>query len=190
MTLMILGLVLFLGIHSISIFAPAWRDATAARMGEWTWKGIYSLLSLAGVIMIAKGYGLARMDPVYLYFPPQWLKHPALLLLLFVFPLVFAAYFPGRIKAAVKHPMLLAVKVWALAHLLSNGTLADVVLFGSFLLWAGADRASMKHREQRPIPAAPPSKMNDLIAVVAGVALYVVFVMWLHQWLIGVKPVA
>lgn len=190
MTLMVLGLVLFLGIHSISIFSVSWRDRMVAAIGEWPWKGIYSVLSLAGLVMISRGYELARMDPVYLYSPPLWLKHASLLLLLFVFPLLFAAYFPGRIKAAVKHPMLLAVKIWALGHLLVNGTLADVVLFGSFLLWAGADRMSMKQREQRAIPGAPPSRANDLIAVVGGVAVYVVFVLWLHQWLIGIKPVA
>jgi len=190
MYLMILGLVVFLGIHSVSIFSPSWRDGMVVKMGEWPWKAVYSIASLAGMVMIAKGYGLSRLDPVYLYFPPQWLKHTSLLLLLFVFPLIFAAYLPGRIKAAVKHPMLLATKVWALGHLLANGTLADVVLFGSFILWAGADRMSMKHREQRPIPGAPPSKMNDLIAVVGGLAVYVIFVLWLHQWLIGIKPVA
>ena len=190
MLLMILGLVVFLGIHSVSIFCPSWRDGMVTKLGEWPWKIIYSVVSLAGMVMIAKGYGLARLDPVYLYFPPQWLKHTSLLLLLFVFPLVFATYLPGRIKAVVKHPMLLATKIWALGHLLANGTLADVVLFGSFILWAGVDRMSMKQREPRAIPTAPPSKANDLIAVVGGVAVYVVFVLWLHQWLIGVKPVA
>ncbi len=190
MSLLIAGLVIFLGVHSISIVSPSWRDQMAASMGEWPWKGIYSVASLVGVVMISRGYGQARLDAVFLYFPPQWLQHAAMLMLLLVFPLVFAAYFPGRIKSAVKHPMLLAIQIWALGHLLANGRLADVVLFGSFLLWAGADRISMNYREQRTIPSAPPSKSNDLIAVVGGLAVYGIFVIWLHQWLIGVKPYA
>jgi uncharacterized membrane protein len=112
----------------------------------------------------------------------------ALLLMLPVFPLLAAAYLPGRIKAALKHPFLVAVKLWAAAHLLANGTLADVLLFGSFLAWAVADRISLKRRPQRPLPGAPERPMNDLIAVVAGLVLYGVFVTWLHQWLIGVAP--
>ena len=187
---MILGLVVFFGVHSISIVNEPWRDQMVARMGEWPWKGVYSIAALAGLVMISMGYGMARYDPVYLYFPPQWLRHTSLLLMAFVFPLVFAAYFTGRIKSAVKHPMLLATKIWALAHLLANGTLADVILFGSFILWAGADRASMKRRSQRPITSAPPSKVNDLIAVVGGLVVYFAFFLWLHQWLIGVPPVA
>jgi uncharacterized membrane protein len=112
----------------------------------------------------------------------------ALLLLVFVFPLLLATYLPGRIQATTRHPMLAATKLWAVAHLLANGTLADVVLFGSFLAWAVADRISMKHRVQRPVPGAPPSGLNDVIAVVGGLALYGAFVLWLHAWLIGVSP--
>jgi uncharacterized membrane protein len=125
-----------------------------------------------------------------LYVPPVWLRHVALLLLIFVFPLLFAAYLPGRIKTATKHPLLAATKIWAFAHLLANGTLADVILFGSFLVWAVADRISMTHREQRPIPQAPPSKANDAIAIVLGLGVYVAFVLWLHSWLFGVSPIA
>jgi uncharacterized membrane protein len=112
----------------------------------------------------------------------------ALLLLVFVFPLLLAAYLPGRIKAITKHPMLVATKLWAFAHLLANGTLADLLLFGSFLAWAVVDRISMKHREQRPLPGAPPSPWNDAIAVVVGLVLYVAFVLRLHVWLFGVSP--
>ena len=189
MTLMILGLLLFLGVHSTSIFAPGWRSAQTARRGEAAWKGIYSLLSVAGLVLLIYGYGVARQSPVVLYTPPTFAKHIALLLMLPVFPLLFAAYLPGRIKAAAKHPMLLAVKLWALAHLLANGTLHDVILFGAFLAWAVADRISVKRRVivRRP-PGAPPSPLNDGIAVVGGLASYAVFVLWAHLKLIGVSP--
>jgi uncharacterized membrane protein len=110
-------------------------------------------------------------------------------LLVPVFPLFLAAYFRGRIQAATRHPMLAAVKLWAAAHLLANGTLADVLLFGAFLAWAVADRLSMKRRTARPIPGAPPSKANDLIAVVGGLVIYAAFVLGLHAWLIGVPPI-
>ncbi|MBX3622364.1 MAG: NnrU family protein [Rhizobacter sp.] len=187
MTLLVVGLVLFLGIHSVSIVAPAWRDARAAR-SEMGWKGVYTLVSLVGFVLIVYGYGLARQSPVVLYAPPTWLRHVALLLLVPVFPLLFAAYLPGRLKAAAKHPMLVATKLWAVAHLLANGTLADVLLFGGFLAWAVADRISLKRRVPRPVPGAPPSAANDAIAVVGGLVVYGLFVWRAHAWLIGVSP--
>ena len=134
MTLLILGLLIFLGVHSTSIFAPGWRTAQIKRRGDAAWKGVYALVSLAGFALLIYGYGVARQLPVVLYTPPTFTRHIALLLMLPVFPLLFAAYLPGRIKAAAKHPMLLAVKLWALAHLLANGTLHDVILFGAFLV--------------------------------------------------------
>ncbi len=185
MIYLVLGLVLFLGVHSVSIVSPAWRDARAAAMGEGAWKGLYTLASIVGFVLLIYGYGLARQEPVVLYTPPAALRHLAMLLMLPVFALLLAAYLPGRIKRAAKHPMLLAVKLWALAHLLVNGNLADVLLFGGFLLWAAADRVSMKHRAQRPLPGAPASPMNDVIAVVAGLAIYALFVFWAHTALIG-----
>ncbi len=188
MSLLILGLVLFLGIHSISIVATGWRDAQAARLGENAWKGIYTLLSLAGFALIVIGYGQARQEPVVLYVPPVALRHVAALLMLPVFVLLVAAYMPGRIQSAAKHPMLVATKLWATAHLLANGTLADVLLFGGFLAWAVADRISMKRRTQRPLPGAPAGRFNDAIALVLGLALYVGFVAFGHRWLIGVSP--
>ncbi len=188
MFLLILGLVLFLGIHSISIVATGWRDAQAARLGENAWKGIYTLLSLAGFVLIVIGYGQARQEPVVLYVPPVALRHVAALLMLPVFVLLVAAYMPGRIQSAAKHPMLVATKLWATAHLLANGTLADVLLFGGFLAWAVADRISMKRRTQRPLPGAPAGRFNDAVALVLGLALYVGFVAFGHRWLIGVSP--
>lgn len=188
MTLLILGLVIFLGIHSVSIVAPAWRDAQFAARGEAAWKGAYSVIAGIGLVLLIYGYGVARQSPVVLYVPPTWLRHLALLLLVPVFPLFLAAYLPGRIKTVTKHPMLVATKLWAVAHLLANGTLADVLLFGGFLAWAVADRISLKRRPVRAIRTAPASPLNDVIAVVAGLALYAAFVLWLHQWLIGVSP--
>ena len=186
MLFLILGLVLFLGIHSVSIVAEGWRDRTMQRMGENAWKGTYSLVSLAGFVLIVWGYGEARMDPVLLYSPPAWLRHVGMLVLLPVFPLLVAVYFPGRIKRGAKHPLLLATKLWAFAHLLMNGMLADLLLFGGFLIWAVADRISMKRRTQRPLPSLPESKINDVIVVVVGIGIYFVFVKWLHAALIGI----
>jgi uncharacterized membrane protein len=188
MTLLIVGLVVFLGVHSTAIFAPGFRNRALARLGEGGWKGIYGLVSLAGFVLIVYGFGEARHAPVVLYTPPAFLRHVTWLLMLPVFPLLFAAYLPGRIKTALKHPMLAAVKFWALAHLLSNGTLADVLLFGGFLAWAVVDRISLKRRPAQPIRTAPPGRFNDFLAVILGLATYALFVGWAHLWLIGVSP--
>jgi uncharacterized membrane protein len=188
MTLLLIGLVLFLGIHSVSIVAEGWRQRTMRRVGMGPWKGLYALISVAGFVLIVYGYGIARQDPIVLYTPPVWTRHLALLLMLPVFPLLFAAYLPGRIKATMKHPMLAATKIWALAHLVANGTLADVLLFGGFLAWAVADRISFKKRTQPDLRTAPPSKYNDVIAVALGLLAYAAFTKWLHLYLIGVYP--
>ncbi len=190
MVTLIIGLVIFLGFHSISIVAPAWRERTQQRMGKGAWKLLYTIASLIGFVLIVYGYGQARMDPIVLYVPPVWTRHLSALLMLPVFPLILAAYLPGRIKTALKHPMLAAVKFWALAHLIANGMLADVLLFGGFLAWAVADRISFKHRTQPDLRTAPATKANDVIAVVGGLILYVVFAMWLHVRWIGVYPFA
>ena len=187
MPLLIAGLVLFLGVHSIAMVSPSFRARAIQRVGEGAWKGLYALISLVGFVLICYGFGLARQAPVVLYSPPTWLRHVTFLIMLPVFPLVLAAYLPGRIKAAAKHPMLAAVKFWAFAHLLANGSLADVLLFGGFLVWAGVDRMSLKRRVQA-VPAAPAGRFNDLIAVVAGLALYVLFIEWAHLRLFGVAP--
>ncbi|HKJ16199.1 MAG TPA: NnrU family protein [Xanthomonadales bacterium] len=187
MTLLILGLVLFLGPHSVSIFAEGWRNSVVARK-ELQYKIIYSLASLAGLVLIVMGYGEARMNPTVLYAPPAGLRHFASLLMLPAFICFFAPYFPGRIKSALKHPQLVGVKLWAFSHLLANGMLADVVLFGSFLAWAVIDRISFKHRTPRPLPGPEPSAKNDVIVIVIGLAVYLVFVFWLHRILIGVPP--
>lgn len=186
MIILLLGLAIFFAVHSISIINEPWRDRMVAKVGELPWKGLYTLLSIAGLILIILGYGIAQDNAIVLYSPPAWLRHVAMLLLVPVFPLLLAAYLPGRIKSATKHPMLAATKFWALAHLLANGMSADVLLFGSFLAWAVVDRISMKRRTQRTLPGAPPSKINDVIAVVVGLAIYLAFAFWLHSLLIGV----
>lgn len=184
---LILGLVLFLGIHSVSIVALPLRDSLAAK-SELGWKLFYSVASLVGLILISKGYAELRLTPTILYVAPRWLYHVAALLLLPTFILFFAPYFPGRISAAAKHPQLVAVKLWAVSHLLVNGTAADVLLFGSFLLWAVADRISMKRRAIRAVPAMPKSPTNDVVVVVIGLGVYVAIVFWLHEMLIGIRP--
>ena len=188
MGMLIIGLVLFLGIHTVSIVAPQWREGQIARLGEGPWKGMYSVVSAIGFGLLIYGYGAARQNPVVLYTPPTALRHVALLLMLPVFPLLVAAYVPGRIKAIAKHPMLLATKRWAVAHLFANGTLADVLLFGGFLVWAVADRISVKRRPARPIPGAPARPYNDVIVIVVGLGLCALFVLWAHRWLFGVSP--
>jgi uncharacterized membrane protein len=187
MAVLIIGLLVFLGVHSVALAAPAVRSRAVARIGEGGWKGIYSLVAAAGFVLIVYGFRLARESPVVLYSPPGWMHYVTLLLMLPVFPLLIAAYLPGRIKTAMKHPLLAAVKFWALAHLLSNGMLADLLLFGGFLAWAVVDRISLKRRLQA-VPAAPPGRFNDLIAVVLGLALYLLFIEWAHLRLFGVSP--
>ena len=188
MGIFVVGQVLFLGIHTVSIVAPQWREGQIARLGEGPWKGMYSVVSAIGFGLLIYGYGAARQNPVVLYTPPTGMRHLALLLMLPVFPLLVAAYVPGRIKAIAKHPMLLATKLWATSHLLANGTLADVLLFGGFLIWAVADRISVKRRPPRPIPGAPARPYNDVIVVVVGLGLYALFVLGAHRWLFGVAP--
>ena len=190
MTVLVLGLVVFFLVHSVSIVSESLRERAVERIGEGPWKGLYSLVSIAGFVLIVWGYGIARQESVVLYTPPAWLRHLAMLLLAPVFPLLLAAYLPGRIKSLTKHPMLAAIKLWAFAHLLANGMLADALLFGSFLGWAVMARVSIKHRHERPVPGAPPSKVNDIVAMIAGLAFFGAIVGWLHTWVIGVPLIA
>lgn len=192
MEYLIAGLVIFLGVHSTAIVAPRWRERMLGKLGEGGWKGLYSAIAVIGLVLIVYGYGRARFEPTLVYTTPYWLRHVTALLMVPVFPLILAAYFPGRIKAVLKHPMLVGVKLWALAHLLSNGMLADILLFGGFLLWAGVDRVSLKRRTQTIPQVGAPSARNDAIAIVLGLALYLAFAFWLHVHLIGVPvmPVA
>jgi uncharacterized membrane protein len=191
MSLLIAGLVLFLGVHSVAMVLPALRARAIRRMGEGAWKGLYALVALAGFVLICYGFGLARQTPVILYSPPAWLRQVALVVMLPVFPLLIAAYLPGRIKTAAKHPMLAAVKCWGLAHLLANGSLADVLLFGGFLAWAVMDRISLKRRSApQALRTAAPGPWNDVIAVVLGLGIYALLIGWAHLRLFGVSPLS
>jgi len=184
---LLLGIVLFFGMHSVAIVALPLRDRIA-QQSRAAWSGFYALASLIGIVLMVRGYADLRQTPTVLYVTPYWLRHVSALLMLPVFTLFIAPYFPGRIKTALKHPQLIAVKTWALAHLLVNGNLADVMLFGAFLVWAVVDRISMKTREARALPGAPESPMNDAIIVVVGLALYGAFAFWLHEALFGLRP--
>lgn len=190
MGMLVLGLVLFLGVHSVRVFADGWRRSLIARRGEAAYKGLYSLASIAGFALIVWGYGLARTTPVDLWMPPVWTRHLSALLTIPAFVLLAAAYVPGtRIKAAVGHPMVLGVKTWAFAHLIANGRLADVVLFGGFLAWAVLLYIASRRRDRRAgtrYVAGPASR--DMIAIAAGLAAWAAFAFWLHGVLIGVRP--
>ena len=163
-----------------------------ARLGEGAWKGIYSVVSIAGFVLIVWGYGMARQNPVLLWESPEWLKHFSIALNLLAF-ILFAVYLvpAGRMKARLGHPMLLSVKVWAFAHLLANGTLADLFLFGSFLVWAIADFAANRRRDRAAgiVRIAGPAR-NDVIAIVVGVLIWAAILWRVHAWVIGVSPLA
>jgi len=190
--ILIIGLVLFLGAHSVRVFAEGFRDNLIARLGEGPWKGLYSLVSIIGFVLVIWGYAMARPESTVLFEPPIWLKHIAVLLNLVAF-ILFAAYLvpAGRMKARLGHPMILSVKVWAFAHLLSNGRVAELVLFGAFLAWAILDFAASRRRDRAAgtVRVAGPVR-NDVIAVVVGVLIWAAILWRLHDWVIGVSPVA
>ena len=189
MTILIIGIIIFLGLHSVRILAPEFRNAQIAARGEGPWKGIYSLVSAIGLGLIIWGYALARPEAPVIYEPPAWLKHINLLLMLFAFISMMVANVPaGQLKPILKHPFLLSIKLWAFGHLLANGDLASLILFGAFLAWAIWDRIAVKRRADMGAAIAGPVT-NDIVAIVSGVALYLLFVWKAHEWLIGV-PVA
>lgn len=182
----LLGCLLFFGVHSVSIVAPQWRDRMVARLGLGPWQGLYSLISIAGFVLMLHGYGLARVDSTWLYVPPGWSRHLAYTLMLPVFVLLLAAYLPGRIGQTVRHPMLLATVLWSAAHLLTNGRVVDVILFAAFGLWALIDMVSLHRRPARPIRRLPAGKWNDAASLLLGLVLYVVFATVLHGPVTGV----
>jgi uncharacterized membrane protein len=190
MAWLILGLVLFLGVHAVRIVADDWRTRTIARIGEQPWKGAYTLVSLAGFGLIIWGFGQARLDPVLVWQPPLPMRHIAALLMLVAFIFLAASKVPGNaIKARLQHPMLIGTKVWALAHLLANGRLADLVLFGSFLAWAVLCFRAARQRDRANPPAAlPTSAAATGLTVVAGTLVWAVFAFWAHVKLFGVSP--
>ncbi len=194
MLVMLIGLVVFLGAHTVPM-APALRGNLQARLGANAYRIAFTVVSILGIVLIARGFVIwkyAEGSPI-LYVPPTGLRHVALLLMVFSFISLAAMHGTSHIRKALKHPMLVGVKIWALAHLLANGALADVVLFGALLAWAVADRISVKRRERAGLLVRPdftPTLKGDLIAVGGGLIVYVLFVWKVHLWLIGVSPLA
>ncbi|MGD9829245.1 MAG: NnrU family protein [Hyphomicrobiaceae bacterium] len=187
MLIMTLGLALFVLIHLVPT-APELRSGLVQRMGEGAYKGLFSLVALAGFALIVAGY--AKGKHIGVWTPPAWGRHATMALMLPVFPLLVMAYLPGRFSARVRHPMITAVKLWALAHLLVRGDLKSLILFGGLLAWAVYDRISLKSRERAGLVTirSGPAR-NDVIALVIGLALYLLFVKWGHPYLIGVPIV-
>ncbi|CAN5727150.1 NnrU family protein [soil metagenome] len=194
MLVLVIGLIIFLGVHSVRIFAEPWRTATRARVGEGRWKGLYSLVAIVGFVLIVWGFGMSRQQPVVLWQTPYWTRHLSALLTLIAFILITAAYVPRNyLKAAVHDPMILGVKVWAVAHLLTNGNLSEVVLFGAFLLWAVADFGAARRRS-RLAGIARGNTLDYTVArtiqtLVIGLVAWAAFAFYLHRWLIGVQPI-
>lgn len=191
MGMLISGLVLFIGMHLVRIVFPSLRDAGLAKLGDIGWKILYTVVSIAGVYLMAKGYGAYRAEgsPI-VYDPPLWMGHLTILLMALAFIFVVAGNIPvtGHIKAKLKHPMLIGIKTWAIAHLLINGDVASLLLFGSMLIWAVVAVIAIKKRGGQP-PVASSAKA-DIISIVLGLALWLGFAMWLHTWLIGVSAIA
>ena len=190
MSALILGLLLFLGMHSSRIVAEGWRSQVIATKGPGAWKGLYTVVSLVGLGLIVWGYGQARLTPTILWQSPVWTRHLAALLVLVALVLIAASQVPGNsIKARLHHPMVLGVKVWALAHLLANNTVADALLFGSFLVWAVLDFRASRQRDRALGTVYPPGRAGPtLVAVVSGVGVWAAFAFFLHAWLFGVRP--
>ena len=190
MAYFLLGLVLFLGLHSVRAVAPEWRTRLIHRFGAGAYKGAYSVISLASLLVLVWGFGQWRHQAFMLWIPPTGMRHATALLTLLAFILLTAAFIPRNFfKTRWHHPMILAVKVWALAHLLANGSLADVLLFGAFLVWSVLLFISARRNDralQLPNEAASPVATG--VTVVFGVVCWAVFAFLLHGWLIGVQP--
>lgn len=192
MLVLIIGLVVFLGVHSTRIFADDWRSARITSLGERRWKLLYTLASAIGLVLIVWGYGLARQAPVMLWNPPVWTRHLASLLVLVAFVMFVAAYVPrNHVKAAFGHPMYAGVKTWAVAHLVANGMLADLLLFGGFLAWSVLGFRSARRRDRKQqvtYPAGTPG--GTILTLVVGAVAWAVFAFYLHGPLIGVRPLS
>ncbi|MGN6789182.1 MAG: NnrU family protein [Rhodanobacteraceae bacterium] len=190
MPILILGLVIFLGAHSVRIFADGWRTRMIARIGLKPWKAVYALVSLVGFALLVYGFGVARHTPTLLYVPPLALKHLNALFVLVALVLFFASHAPpSHFRAWLHHPMAAGVAVWAAGHLMATGFLHDVVLFGAFLVWAIAAFIAGRRRDRREHAAyAAGTARGDIASVVIGVIVWALFAFWLHGLLIGVRP--
>ena len=192
MTILVIGLIVFFGLHSVRVFAEPWRVRTIAALGEGRWKGLYSLVSIGSLALMLWGFSMVRVGGPVVWSPPKALQPVTALLVLVSFVLVAAAYVPGtKIKAVTGHPMTLGVKTWAFAHLLSAGSLADVLLFGSFLVWAVLVYATARRRDRAAGTPRPEGQWSrDVLVVVIGAVSWFVFAKWVHQWLVGFSPMA
>ena len=188
---LLIGLTVFLGIHALQSLAPQWRKRLINRWGALGFKGVYSAVSLLGLFLMVQGYGLARLEPAVIWTPPRGMQHATILLMWVAMVLLVAAYMPGnKIKAKLRHPMTLSVKVWALGHLLSNGNLADMLLFGGFLIWAVLVFRAARQRD-RLVMHTPPqgTLLGNMLTLGVGTAVWAAFLMGgLHLWLVGVMP--
>jgi uncharacterized membrane protein len=197
MTWLILGLILFLGAHSVRVVADNWRAEKIAAWGDKAFKGGYTLVSILGFYLLVVGYGEARLQPLALWNPPIFTRHISTLLMLLSSILLIATYIPrNHFKMRLRHPMVLSVKVWALSHLLANGNLADLVLFGSFLIWAVLNFRSARARDRAQVENSvaiedslpKPNLYATLIALFGGMALWAVITFVLHAKVVGVAP--
>ena len=191
LTIMAIGLAVFLGAHVFTSLRKQ-RAAAVARLGLGLYKGLYALVSVVGIVLIAYGFARYRAEGMIdVWYPPPWTRHVNNAILWPAMVCVAAAYIPGDIKRVLKHPMLVGIKLWALGHLLANGDLGSIILFGTFLVWAGYDRASLKWRSD---PGAPEFGLGgrdcDTIAVIVGTLLYVALGFWFHPYVIGVPAFA
>ncbi|MFN2327574.1 MAG: NnrU family protein [Chromatocurvus sp.] len=191
MTLMIVGLLIFLGTHSLNIFAPAWRDRQIEQRGAIPFKIVYALISIGGLWLAIVGYGEMRMTAVPLWNPPVGLRHFASLLMLPSFILLVAAYVPANhLKARLGHPMLMAVKIWAFAHLLANGRLGDIIFFGAFLAWAVVLYITLRKKDRARGTVYPAGRVPGTLAtVIGGAVLWFVFARYLHIYVAGVPAI-
>ena len=189
MLFLVWGLVIFLGTHSIRVTGDGLRDQLVQSIGPARFKAIYALSSLLGFALLVYGFGIARDMPVVLWTPPPAMKHLAYLLTLLAMVLMAAVYVPhNAIKSKLHHPMVLSVKVWALAHVLANGTLAHVVLFGSMLMWSVVLFKASRARDKRNhVVYAAGNKGATILTIEIGIAMWLVFIGWAHGWLIGVQ---
>jgi uncharacterized membrane protein len=183
---LVLGLILFLGAHVVTTLRPQ-RAAVVKAIGEWPYKALYSVVAIAGLYLIGKGFGMYyNAGPIDVWNPPAWTRHITETLMLPAFIFVAAAYLQGRIKQTLKHPMLVGVKTWAVAHLIANGDLGGIILFGSVLAWAVYDRITLKHRGDPGGPPIPQGGLrNDIAAVIVGLILYGAFFFPFHTFVVG-----
>lgn len=191
MTALVLGLTVFIAVHLVPAVAPGLRSGYVEKLGIVGWKALFGLLSLGGLYLVVTGYDAARLQPQWIWQPPAYLSHVTALLMLVSFVFLAAAYVPGNgIKARVGHPMLIGIKTWALAHLLVNGTLADLLLFGSMLGWAVF--AFIKHRRAdraAGVRALSASRGATIVTILIGIVSAALFALWLHPMLIGVPAI-